>query len=190
MKIASINNAKQLVQFCAKKRKPENENPISVLGERENLLKATVVAGFVAGSKALLYLIENGDFVFEHFFDFAKKLVDKTKRDASESKKLLLHLGTFGLLLAGFIAAIAALYTLYKTPNIMYQGKVNAFKKGKDMEVYIKSNKVERELYDQMNDKAKDATPEEKAVLAQQYLKLKAAKNQTPDYIKKDKIPS
>lgn len=71
----------------------------------------------------------------------------------------------------------------------MYDGKVNAFKKGKDMDVYVKSNKVEKHLYDQMNDKAKEATPEEKEKLKQQYLKLKAAKNQTPDFVDKAEIP-
>ncbi len=34
-----------------------------------------------------------------------------------------------------------------------------------------------------MNEKAKKTTAEERKVLAQHYLKLKAAKNQTPDFI-------
>ena len=86
-------------------------------------------------------------------------------------------------LTAGFIGVVAGLYTLFKTPEIVYKGKVNAFVKSKDMDVYSKSNKVEKELYDQMNDEAKEATPDEKKVLAQQYLKLKAAKNQVPDFV-------
>lgn len=110
------------------------------------------------------------------------KIVDKNKKGAKN--KDLLYLGAFGALSIGFIGAIAAIYTLYKTPEIMYEGKVNAFVKGKDMDVYIKGNKVERELYDQINDKAKNATKGEKEVLAQQYLKLRAAKNQIPDSVK------
>ena len=84
-----------------------------------------------------------------------------------------------------FIGAVAAIYTIFKTPEIAYKGKVNAFVKGKDMDVYTKSNEIEKDLYNQMNDKAKNSTAEEKKVLAQQYLKLTAAKNQVPDSVKK-----
>ena len=76
------------------------------------------------------------------------------------------------------------LYTIFKAPNINYNGNVNAFKKRKDMDVYIKGNKIEKELYTQMNEKAKNANKEEKAKLKEQYMQIKAAKNQVPDFIK------
>ncbi|CDE43516.1 unknown [Clostridium sp. CAG:768] len=52
------------------------------------------------------------------------------------------------------------------------------------MDVYIKGNKIEKELYTQMNEKAKNANKEEKAKLKEQYMQIKAAKNQVPDFIK------
>ena len=83
-----------------------------------------------------------------------------------------------------FIGGFAMLYTIFKAPNINYNGNVNAFKKGKDMDVYIKGNKIEKELYTQMNEKAKNANKEEKAKLKEQHMQIKAAKNQVPDFIK------
>ena len=52
------------------------------------------------------------------------------------------------------------------------------------MDVYIKGNAVEQELYNQMNEKAKTATQQDKAKLNAQYAKLKAAKNVVPAFVK------
>lgn len=174
-----VNSLNKHSYFCAE-RKDKDKNPITKSGERSKLLKATAIAGLGVGAEALWYLIDDG-FMFENIFDWSDKIVEKNQKNVAKSKKNWSHLGAFGLLTGGFIVGIAALYTAYKTPEIMYNGKVNAFRKSKDMDVYIKSNEVERELYNQMNDKAKDATGDEKEVLSQQYLKLKAAKNQTPN---------
>ena len=186
MKIASYSakNPNLGVTFCAtqNKNKDDDENPISKLGERETLLKAAVIAGLGFGVNALFYLAEDTT-VLEDTFTMSGKLVEKNKKGVTGVKKSLTHLGAWAALCIGFVGLAAAAYTLFKTPEVMYNGKVKAFTKGKDMTVYTKSNKIERELYDQMNEKAKDATAEEKRVLAQQYLKLKAAKNQTPDFV-------
>jgi len=173
------------VDFCANpKTASDDKNPISKAGERANLLKATAGGGLLFGGRILLWLTEEG-FEWESLFRLGKKISDKNNPNAKGYKKDLLHIGAFGAVLVGFVAAVAAIYTLYNTPKALYHGKVNAFVKGKDMDVYQKSNVVEKELYNQMVAKAKNATPEEKAVLAQQYLKLKAAKNQVPDSVRK-----
>ena len=52
------------------------------------------------------------------------------------------------------------------------------------MDVYIKGNEVEKELYTQMNEKAKNATAEEKAKLQTQYMQMQMAKNRVPDFVK------
>ena len=52
------------------------------------------------------------------------------------------------------------------------------------MDVYIKGNNIEKELYTQMNEKAKQATSEEKEKLRQQYMQMQMAKNKVPDFIK------
>ena len=51
------------------------------------------------------------------------------------------------------------------------------------MDVYIKSNEAERELYTQLDDKAKQSNSQEKTQLKEQYLKLKNAKNEVPDFV-------
>lgn len=190
MKIAKIQN--DFANFRAdnpskstEKKTAGDENPISKLGERETLLKATVITGLGVGARALWWLTEEG-FAFDGLYNASEKFVDKNKTGV---KRSIAHLGAWAALIVGFVAAVAVGYTIYKSPNIMYDGKVNAFKKGKDMDVYVKSNKVEKHLYDQMNDKAKGATAEEKEKLKQQYLKLKAAKNQTPEFVDKAEMP-
>ena len=159
------------------------KTPISKLGEREVLLKATVLAGLSAGGSALLWIVEDG-WMIDILSDWGTNLVDKKRPNVKGPKKLGFYLGATAALIGGFVAAVAAVYTLYKTPNIMYEGKVKAFTKGKDMDVYIKGNKVERELYDLMLEKVQNATKEEKKGLSQQYLKLRAAKNPVPEFVK------
>ena len=99
-------------------------------------------------------------------------------------KLLLLTLGASAGLIGLFIGGVALLYTLFKAPSINYKGNINAFKKGKDMDVYIKGNEAEKELYTQMNNKAKTATDEEKEKLRMQYAQMQMAKNTIPDFIK------
>ena len=65
--------------------------------------------------------------------------------------------------IAGFVAICAVIYTLYNMPKALYAADVKTFKKGKEMDVYIKGNAVEKELYNQMNNQAKTATAREKA---------------------------
>lgn len=184
-----ISNVQNFQPFCSAKKasKADDKNPISIRGEDANLLKATVVAGLGVGGRALWWLCEEG-FMFDITEGVGRKIVDKnaklTGKPASGGK----YLAAWAAVTIGFVAAVAAVYTLYKTPEIIYQGKINAFKKGKDMDVYTKGNKVERELYEQMNDKAANASFEEKKKLAEQYLKLRAAKNQLPDFIEGENL--
>lgn len=185
-----VNSLHKPISFSESKRNQDSDkNPISKFGEQASLTKATVLAGLGVGAKALWWLCEDGGFLWDTLGDRASDHIEKTFKDAKPVEKAARTLGTWGGLVAAFIGGVALLYTLFELPKIMYQGKVDAFKKGKDMDVYIVGNKVEKELYDQMNDKAKDATEEEKKVLSQQYLKLKAAKNQTPDYINPAILP-
>lgn len=173
-----VSNPYQMGSFCATQREPnKDKNPISKGGEREMLFKATVLAGLGFGAKLLLYAYQEGIAV-ENLVEYGAKLAKKNKK-----ANPWVQLGAGSAVLVGFIGLMAALYTILKTPEIMYKGKINAFVKGKDMSVYSKSNDIEKDLYDQMNEKAKGATAEEKEVLKQQYLKLKAAKNPTPEFI-------
>ena len=181
MRISAIN---QSYSFTQQKQIPKNDNnPISKNGEKAKLTKAAFVAGLGLGAK-LLFEVLDGDFVVDTLSDKAQKIVDKQHRNATKNKKFLLALGAWAGLVMAFIGGFAMLYTIFKAPNINYNGNVNAFKKGKDMDVYIKGNKIEKELYTQMNEKAQNANKEEKTKLKEQYLQMKTAKNQIPDFVK------
>lgn len=182
MKISNVQNFQQPFCNASKAKKTDDKNPITKRGEEATLLKATVGAGLYVGAEALYYLTDGG-FMFEELFDYSVNKVDKNAKLSGKPPSAGKYLAAWAAVTAGFVAAVAAVYTLYKTPEIMYESKVNAFKKGKDMDVYVKGNKVERELYDQMNEKAANASFEEKKKLVVQYLKLRAAKNQLPDFI-------
>ena len=139
----------------------KDQNPISKNGEKAKLVKATFVAGLGLGAK-LLFELMDGDFVVD---------------------RLGVKIGASLGLLTAFVAGFAALYTLFKAPKINYQCNVNAFQKEKDMDVYIKGNTAEKELYTQMNEKAKNADEQEKNKLREQYLKMQVAKNKLPDFV-------
>ena len=174
-----------------------DDNPISRKGEVMNLIKTTFVGGLALGGYLLLELIEDGEFVLDSLFDYSKKLAatadkkeaDKIKREMANVKKqaksnrILNTVGIFAALVAAGISGFALLYTVFHAPKIAYNSKVNAFQKGKEMDVYIKANEAEKELYTLLDEKAQDATPEEKEKLKSQYMQMRNAKNQVPDFI-------
>lgn len=178
MKISPVQN--NLYSFKAQKK--DDTNPISKKGEKALLVKGTFVAGLGLGAR-LLFELMDGDFLFETLGNKAEK-INKKNKGLSPNKKFMTGLGIWAGLIMIFIGGFAGLYTLFKAPKINYQGNVNAFKKGKDMDVYIKGNTVEKELYTQMNEKAKTADSEEKAKLQTQYMQMQMAKNKVPDFIK------
>lgn len=185
MRISPVLNS-NVYSFTAKpsdNKSNDNNNPISKTGEKSNLALATFVAGLGVGAR-LLFELMDGDFIIEDLGEAAGKIVNKQHKNASKNKKLLMQIGAFGGLLAMFIGGFAVLYTLFKAPNINYNGNVNAFKKSKDMDVYIKGNETEKEIYTQMNEKAKTSTAEEKAKLQEQYMQMQMAKNRVPDFVK------
>lgn len=183
MKISPVQN--NLYSFRAQK-KDNDTNPISKKGEKALLVKGTFVAGLGLGAR-LLFELFDADFVVNDLGKRADKINNKVNKGLSPNKKFLTGIGIWAGLIMMFIGGFAGLYTLFKAPKINYQGNVNAFKKGKDMDVYIKTNNVEKELYTQMNEKAKTADSEEKTKLQQQYMQMQMAKNKVPEFIKLDK---
>lgn len=159
-----------------------DKNPIKKSLEQLDTLKATIGAGIAAGVYALYYLSKEG-FAVDTLFDTGVAIAKKNEYKTKNALKPVMYLGSIALVFAGFIGAIAAVYTAYNTPKALYKGKINAFKKEKEMDVYIKGNKVEKELYNQMNEAAKNADAAQKKHLALQYAKLKSAKNIVPDFV-------
>ena len=182
--IPILGNTKQQPKEVRSSQADMDNNPISKFGEKSKLVKATAIAGLGVGAR-LLWELADGDFLFEIFDKKAGEIVKRNHSNAKGYKQVLLHIGAFigvvGMALGGF----SLLYTLFHAPKINYEGNVNAFKNKKDMDVYIKGNKAEKEIYTQMNEKAKIANKEEKNKLKVQYIQMQMAKNQLPQFIKK-----
>lgn len=172
-----------------------DENPISRKGETMKLVTATFLGGLVVAGKLLFELADDGDLLIELFEKKAKKaahdpkkvfddksLLNEAKKEY-KNKKVLNTIGAFAGLVAAFFAGFALLYTIFHAPKIAYESKVNTFKKSKEMDVYTKSNEAERELYTKLDEKAKSSNTQEKQQLKEQYLKLKNAKNEVPDFV-------
>ena len=202
LQINPINNITFKMQSFQKKAKTKepaklgDDNPISRTGEVMNLIKTTFVGGLALGGYLLAEAAEDGDFVLDSLLDYSKKLSDKNTKEADKIKKeiekknpeikhnkFFKSIGIFVALVAALISGFALLYTAFNAPKIAYESKVNTFKKSKEMDVYIKANEAERELYTQLDEKAKNSTPEEKEQLKTQYMQMKNAKNQVPDFV-------
>ena len=185
MQISAVQN--YITSFKAqtnpKQEGNKSTNPVSKTGEKSKLVTATFIAGLGLGAK-LLFEILDGDFVVDELSKGTDKILEKNHKNVKGGKRALYGAGIFGGLVMMFIGGVAMLYTLFKAPKINYEGNINAHKHSKDMDVYIKSNEAERELYTQMNDKAKNATPDEKAKLQEQYMQMQMAKNQIPQFVK------
>jgi len=161
--------------------KSSESNPISRKGETANLVKATFAAGFGLGAKLLFELLDD-EFLFEHAGNIAGEIVDRNKSNASALKKVLCKAGgTLGLLVAA-VSAFAILYTVFKSPKIAYEAKINTFKKGNEMDVFIKQNKAQKGIYEQLNKEAQEGNNKEK--LKEQYLNMQMAKTKRPDFIR------
>lgn len=186
MRISALNSNYSFTSSSNYKNKNSDKNPISKTGEKTNLAVATFVGGLSLGARLLFELFDDG-FVIEDLGKAAETYVNKNHKGLKGAKKEWFIVGTALSFIGAAIGGIALLYTLYKAPKINYEGNINAFKKGKDMDVYIKGNKVEKEILTQMNEKAESADEQEKQKLKEQYMKMQMAKNQLPDFIKNDK---
>lgn len=177
------------IAFKSLSNKDNDKNPVKKGYEQLDAMKATMAAGLSFGLYALYYITKDGT-AFENLSNWGLRIAEKNHKKFGNKKALIpfVALGSVAFVFAAFIGIMAALYTAYNTPKALYKGKITAFKKEKEMDLYIKGNKVEKELYNQMNDAAKNADSEKKKELSKQYAKLKAAKNIVPDFVKNNTI--
>ena len=191
----------------------KDENPITRKGETMKLVTSTFIAGVGLGLKLLVQLVEDGIDVTDLLVDLGKtiskkrsdlekdfnKVTDEVKKSTNKGIKIptsknpylstMYAIGAACSILAAGLCGFALLYTAFKAPNINYKAKVNTFEKQKEMDVYTKANEAERELYSQLSEEAKDADEKRKNELKEQYMKLKIAKNQVPDFVELKKMP-
>lgn len=211
--ISAINNSyntpyKSRVNFAKNKtvNKSSDENPISRKGETMNLILTTFVGGIAVAGKLLVSIFEDGQWLPDMLGDISdvistkKKSKDekkaqekfdeifkkyKSKKEEINNKNVLKAIGIFVSLIAVGFCGFALLYTIFNAPKIAYNSKINTYKKRQEMDVYIKGNQAEKELYTQLDEQAKKVhTKEEKDVLKSEYLQLKNAKNLPPEFVK------
>ncbi len=188
VKYVNFTNNKLPVQASKKENEGgilhDKENPISKPLEQLDVVKASLIAGLGFGAKALYYLFDDTS-LFETTFDAGQKLAEKNYKNVKSSgKRFALGLASSAAIIVGTIGVLAGLYAAFNAPKSMYQGKVNAHKKAEEMDVYLASNRIEQDLYKQVDNAAKEAKTQEELEKARgQYTMLKMAKNETPSFI-------
>lgn len=145
------------VLFKANEKKDKKyDNPISSGFEYLDAAKLTAAAGLAVAGR-----------VMWEFFDLS----------ALESKKDFRKF----IIVSLVIGAAAAVLSL---PKNLYKRKVETFQRKKEMDVYVRSNSAEQKLYERVDSEARKADEEHKNDLKESYLKLRAGKNQVPEFIK------
>lgn len=167
------------------KNHKEAENPISKKGEKVVLFSGALISAMGVTIKGLYKMsCEDTDgSLGKSFNEFINKIIDKKNPNVKGKKRKVMFIGTSLLVLGLIIVGSAILNVITKAPKLNYEGNINAFKKSKEMDAYIKGNKAEVELYNQMNDRAKSTfDPEERQKLYSSYMMLQNAKNIPPSW--------
>lgn len=167
------------------KNHKEAENPISKKGEKVVLFSGALISAMGVTIKGLYKMsCEDTDgSLGKSFNEFINKIIDKKNPNVKGKKRKVMFLGTSLLVLGLIIVGSAILNVITKAPKLNYEGNINAFKKSKEMDAYIKGNKAEVELYNQMNERAKSTfDPKERQKLYSSYMMLQNAKNIPPSW--------
>lgn len=163
----------------------ETENPISKKGEKVVLFSGAFLSAAGAIIKGCCNVAaEDTDGSFRKSFNkFINNIIDKKNPDVKGKKREIMFLGTSLIVLGLIVVGGAILSVISKAPKLNYEGNINAFKKSKEMDAYIKGNKAEVELYNQMNERAKSTfDPKERQKLYSSYMMLQNAKNIPPSW--------
>ncbi len=167
------------------KNHKDAENPISKKGEKVVLFSGA----FLSAAGAILKIFYNlakddtDGLIGKRFDKFVNKIIDKKNPNVKGKEREVMVFGTSLIVLGLIVVGGAILSVISKAPKLNYEGNINAFKKSKEMDAYIKGNKAEVELYNQMNERAKSTfDPEERQKLYSSYMMLQNAKNIPPSW--------
>lgn len=165
--------------------KNKEDNPISKKGEKVVLFSGAIISSMGAIIKIIYNLTKDDSegYWSEKFNKFVDKIIDKKNPNIKGKKRQIMHIGTSILVLGLIVVGGAILSVITKAPKLNYEGDINTFKKTKEMDAYIKGNKAEVELYNQMNERAKSTfDPIERQKLYSSYMMLQNAKNIPPSW--------
>lgn len=163
----------------------EDENPISKKGEKVVLFSGALISSMGAILKIMYNLTKDDTEGYwnKKFDKFVDKIIDKKNPNIKGKKRHIMHIGTSLLIFGLIVVGGAILSVITKAPKLNYEGDINTFKKTKEMDAYIKGNKAEVELYNQMNERAKNTfDPIERQKLYSSYMMLQNAKNIPPSW--------
>lgn len=164
--------------------KKEQKNPITEAGERSNLVLATFLGGLTVGGRVLFELWgDNGDDLFDLLGSASSKMVNKAHKNVDGIPKLALYVLAAAALTLAAVSVFALAYTAYNIPKINYNAKLNGHNKAMDMDVYIKSTNIEKELYGRLAQEAKGADVAKKEELATAHAQLGIVKSKMPEFI-------
>ena len=163
----------------------EAESPISKKGEKIILFSGAFLsaAGVIIKGCCNVAADDTDGSVSKWFKKFINNIIDRRHPNVKGKERNRMFLGTSLLVLGLFIVGGAIIHVITKAPRLNYEGNINAFKKSKEMDAYIKGNSAEIELYNQMNERAKSTfDPNERQNLYSSYMLLQNAKNIPPSW--------
>ena len=163
----------------------EAENPISKKGEKIVLFSGAFISAAGAILKAFYNICKDDQdgSISKSYDKFINKIIDKKSPNVKGKKRDIMVFGTSLMVLGLIVVGGAILSVLTKAPKLNYEGNIKAYKKSKEMDAYIKGNKAEVELYNEMNERAKSTfDPQERQKLYSSYMLLQNAKNIPPNW--------
>ncbi len=163
-----------------------DKNPISKNGEKIVLFSGALISamGIIIKTISRMYQEDTDGSLGKSFSRFINKIIDKKNPNISGKNRDTMFIGTSLMVLGLIVVGGGILSVLAKAPKLNYEGNVNAFVKSKEMDSYIKGNKAEVELYNQMNERAKSTfDPQERQKLYSSYMMLQNAKNMPPSWV-------
>ena len=114
--------------------------------EQLDVVKASLIAGFGFGARALYYLFDDTS-LLETTYNAGQKLAEKNYKHVQNSnKRFVLGLASSAAIIVGTVGLLAGLYAAYNAPKSMYQGKINAHKKLKKW-IYILLQTALKRIY-------------------------------------------
>ena len=169
----SKNNA-DIKKESKKETIPDNkekkyENPIS--GPLEMIATTSAV---IFTSLSYVFRERLGD-IIEHIED-----KDKNCKNPMTLKQKMTKVGLA-------VLALSAIMTLVTLPKALYNTSIKTVQKKKDMDVYIRSNEVEKKVFEKLDEKSKETeTKEDQKKLADNFLKMQSAKQRAPKSVIED----
>ncbi len=133
----------------------EYENPVNRVGEYFNAISKSIYRAAGVSFRTFIHALACGA--------------------GSDDDNPIIHAATIGLL----VGAATFVFTL---PYNIYKANIDFFRRKKEMDVFVRENKAEQTMYEQMDEKIKNGDTNQK----DNYMKLRMARSKPADSLKKN----